>query len=440
MKKILVFAMILMCVNFSKTNAQISIRKNNVVEKPIFKPKQFDSLTNIIMQEHPVDYKKYIGYKLFFLPKSTNYKTKSELENQERLIDFLFSTDTIQIEKKGNIPFEETTMGKIYLRSSQNGNNRNFDIKKKNLEEANKEKTNIYKPHFYHYKTDRTNGKVYGKIGTTPDSVYGKYFTILNIEGKDNYNSKKYRKLDNIEIEDGRSWHSILKIKLRNEENKEILYWTVRQSRLKDSPFFLVPYFEKQKEIYLNKNLVLKNAHRTNTKLQNLIDVNTGEKINIKYGEPWTCSDISFIESKDSFYLKCFYFLKKGNKEVKIPLESELFRDYFMLETEFKQQKLAKQKLQIQRQKEVEARRKKAEQKRIIFKKECIAKWGQKMGACVADGKVLLGMNKEMCMAAWGNPIDKFKTLAKGLTIEQWVYGWGTFLYFDNEKLTTIQE
>lgn len=434
--------MIIMGFSINSINAQITLRENDVVERPVFKPKQFDSLTNIVMQKHPTDYKKYIGYKLFYLPKSKKYKTKYSSDNKERVIDFLFSNDTIQIEKEGKIPFEQITLTKIFGNPSELKGRalEQYNEKKKNYENIDKEKTNIYLPHFYHNKTDKTDGKIYGKIGTSPDSIYGKYFSILNIEGKEPYGSKEFKKLDDIDIEGGRNWQLSLKITLRNEENQDVLYWIVDQARFIGSPFFLVPYFEKQRDIYLNQNVVLRYSDRTNTNLQNLIDVNTGETINIEYGEVWTCSDISFIESKDSYYLKCYYFLKKGGKEVKIGLESELLRGYFMLETEFKQQELEKQRKEEERKKEEEERQKKAEQERVIFKKECIAKWGQKMGGYIADGKVLLGMNKEMCISAWGNPINRNRTIVNGLTSEQWVYGWGTYLYFDNGKLTAIQD
>jgi hypothetical protein len=442
MNKGIIFLVILMSISIASINAQITIRENDVVERPVFKPKQFDSLTNIVMQKHPTDYKKYIGYKLFFLPKSKKYKTKYSSDNNEKIIDFLFSNDTVQIEKEGKIPFEQITLTKVFGEPSElRGRTlEQYNEEKKNYENIDKEKTNIYLPYFYHDRTDKTDGKIYGKIGTSPDSIYGKYFSILNIEGKEPYGSKEFKKLDDIDLEDGRNWQLSLKITLSNEENQDVLYWIVDQARFIGSPFFLVPYFEKQREIYLNQNVVLRYSDRTNTNLQNLIDVNTGETINIKYGEVWTCSDISFIESKESYYLKCYYFLKNGDKEVKIDLESELLKGYFMLETEFKLQELEKQRKEEERKKEEEERQKKAEQQRIIFEKESIAKWGQKMGGYIADGKVLLGMNKEMCIAAWGNPINRNRTMVSGLTSEQWVYGWGTYLYFDNGKLTAIQD
>ena len=429
-------------LGLTSLNAQITIRENDVVEKAIIKPKQFDSLSNIVMQKHPVEYKKYIGYKLFYLPKSKNYKSQYSSDNKERIIDYLFSNDTIQIIKDGKITFENITLAKIYgdPKTLKGAALEQYNERKKKYENIDKASTNIYMPHFYHEKTDQTDGVIYGKIGTLPDSIYGKYFTIIDIKGKEPYGSKEYKKLEDVDLEDGRDWQLSLKITLRNESNQDILYWIVDQARFIGNPFFLVPYFEKQRSIYLNQNLVLRYSDRTNTQLQNLIDVNTGATISIKYGEVWTCSDISFIDSKESYYLNCFYFLKNGDREVKIQLGNGLVNDYFMLETEYKKQELEKQKKEEQRQKEQQEREKKEQQERIKFKNDCIAKWGQKMGSYIADGKVVLGMNKEMCISSWGNPIDINRTIVKGLNSEQWVYGWGTYLYFDNGVLSAIQD
>lgn len=428
-KKILIF-IILLSLGI-KLNAQIKVRENKVIEREIFKPKDFDSLTNIKLQKNPTDYKKFIGYKLFFLPKSKKYKTNSI--NKEEIIDFLFSEDTIEIQKKGIIPFEKTYFSTLYKSRKQ------YNQRKQEYENLKKIKTNTYLPKFYHQRTDKNSGKIFGEIGTIPDSLYGKYFTILDIKGKTSYKTNKFRKLENIDSDETKNWKLNLKITLRNDLNNDSLYWNVKQARFIGEPFFLVPYFEKQQKIYLNKNLVLKYKNRINYELENLIDVNTGEKVEIKYGEKWNCSDISFINSKDSKYLKFFYFLKNNKREVKISLDYGSI-DYFMLESDFKKQELEKLKKEEQLLKEKQERKIKQEKERIKFKKDCIAKWGQKMGNYIANGKVVFGMTKEMCIASWGNPININRTLLKGLTSEQWVYGWGTYLYFENNKLNAIQD
>ena len=404
MKRI-ILGLIVLNLGLSSLNAQITIRENDVVEKAIVKPRKFDSLSNITVQMRPEEYKKYIGYKLFYLPRSKNYKPKYSTDDEERIIGSLFSNDTIQITKG-----------------------------------RKKISTNIYMPLFYPERTGIYGRTIYETVGSCPDSIYGRYFTIIDIKGKAYDTDPEYKKLEDIDFEPSRYWHLCLKIILRNESNQDTLYWVVGQARwLETTPFFLVPYFEKQRDLYLNKNLVLRYGDRHRADMQDLVDVNTGATINIKYGEVWTCSDVSFVDSKDSYYLKGFYFLKNGDREFKTELGRGFVESYFMLETEFKKRELEKQKKEEERQREQQERDKKEQQERIKFKNDCIAKWGQKMGAYIAAGKVVLGMNKEMCTAAWGSPIDINSTIVRGLTSEQWVYGWGTYLYFDNGILRAIQ-
>jgi hypothetical protein len=240
MKRTFFTSLAVITLGLSQTiNAQITIRESNVVERAVLKPQQFDSLTNIVMQKRPIDYKKYIGYKLFFLPKSKKYTPKYSSDQKERIIDFLFSNDTIQIIKDGKLPMEKITIYKMELDrwgdvkklTGQSRERYNTILQK--YESLDKGATNIYQPKFYHEKTDNTTGDIHGKFGTIPDSVEGRYFTIIDIKGKEPYGTNKniYQKLEDIELESGRDWQLGLKIILRNELNKDTLYWIVRQAR-----------------------------------------------------------------------------------------------------------------------------------------------------------------------------------------------------------------
>ena len=44
-----------------------------------------------------------------------------------------------------------------------------------------------------------------------------------------------------------------------------------------------------------------------------------------------------------------------------------------------------------------------------------------------------------MCLESWGKPDDINTTIGSYGTHEQWVYGNGYYLYFENGKLTNIQ-
>ena len=58
----------------------------------------------------------------------------------------------------------------------------------------------------------------------------------------------------------------------------------------------------------------------------------------------------------------------------------------------------------------------------------------------IAEGKVTLGMSREMCTLAWGEPFRNNRTIVAGTVHEQWVYGWHNYLYFENGKLVAIQD
>lgn len=65
-------------------------------------------------------------------------------------------------------------------------------------------------------------------------------------------------------------------------------------------------------------------------------------------------------------------------------------------------------------------------------------KYGSNLYQTALDGSVKVGMTKELCEFAWGKPDDVNKTTG-GSTREQWVYKSGSYLYFTNGKLTSIQ-
>jgi hypothetical protein len=78
------------------------------------------------------------------------------------------------------------------------------------------------------------------------------------------------------------------------------------------------------------------------------------------------------------------------------------------------------------------------------IRQEFVAKW-RKMGwsqraiDAVLAGKIYLGMNKDMVIEAWGRPDDINRTIVPGKTHEQWVYGLGSYVYFENGIVTAIQ-
>lgn len=72
-------------------------------------------------------------------------------------------------------------------------------------------------------------------------------------------------------------------------------------------------------------------------------------------------------------------------------------------------------------------------------KADLTRKYGASNANLILQGKIRIGMTQEMCIDAWGNPSDVNKTSGSFGVHEQWVYGVGSYVYFENGIITTIQ-
>ena len=77
-----------------------------------------------------------------------------------------------------------------------------------------------------------------------------------------------------------------------------------------------------------------------------------------------------------------------------------------------------------------------------IFKAKAADMYAKKFGPenwdRILNGKVKIGMTKEMATLSWGDPKSVNKTVTSGKVSEQWVYD-SNYLYFDNGVLTAMQ-
>lgn len=71
-------------------------------------------------------------------------------------------------------------------------------------------------------------------------------------------------------------------------------------------------------------------------------------------------------------------------------------------------------------------------------KADLTKRFGAENTKLILEGKVKLGMTKEMCRESWGNPYDINRSVGSWGTHEQWVYG-DSYLYFEGNTLTSIQ-
>lgn len=422
MKKVL---LCILCFCASILNAQITIMDEDVQERIVLKPKAFDSLANITYQKDPIQYKKYIGYKLYSLPisnKNTNVKSKNIIRSP-------WDSFRCKLPHEFVIPHDRVSprYEKNFIVSTDIYN-ATTDVKVNHWEDIHPE-NQIYTPY---------------------ESIQNTYFTILNIEIADMLGH-----FSALEEWDNGKYSSTTKLRftLKNETTGEELYWiTINEpvsmyKRDLHCPFmFLVPYFEKMQKTYKGQKVV------PTTDLKNLADISTGEPINIQSSEVWQCYDVTFVNLKDEIFIQPYFFLEKDGSKVKVSFQDftekcngiftekdYVYRPTFMLEQDFNEI-VAERKRAIDEQQRIKEERQRIEEfARQERNKQIMQKYGKKYGSLICEGKVCLNMTKEMCIAAWGEPIYVNSSIVKGLVVEQWVYGWRTYLYFDNNVLTAIQ-
>lgn len=68
-----------------------------------------------------------------------------------------------------------------------------------------------------------------------------------------------------------------------------------------------------------------------------------------------------------------------------------------------------------------------------------IYKWSSKVWTAIDEEKVFIGMTAEQARMSWGKPKEINKTITGNVKHEQWVYGSGSYIYFENGILTGIQ-
>ena len=65
--------------------------------------------------------------------------------------------------------------------------------------------------------------------------------------------------------------------------------------------------------------------------------------------------------------------------------------------------------------------------------------WPEHIKTAAIERRVLIGMTAEQATLAWGKPNRVNRTVGSWGVHEQWIYG-STYLYFDNDKLTSYQD
>ncbi|WP_395045435.1 hypothetical protein [Flavobacterium sp.] len=399
------------------------------------KPIPFDSIYDYKEQEDLINYKMYIGQKIY-LPKYNNNEDFSYV-GKEYPFMFADSLSKVNID-----PIRE-------LKMVDNMGSKTNKIYKNIF-------TYKYKP--FHYYSGVVNGNAYASINTNADEVSNKYYTVIDVytgeEMKtilDNIKKLINNRNDNYDnyIDDvgfnNYDIYDMSKIifKIQDDITKEQIYV------FNLNYFILVPYFVKQKEIYNSKKIiaVLSNENFETT------DFSKNEKFNLPNKSIWNC-EVTLLSKKEIF-AKDDYKLKMGSYFIAYKLTNEkgqiiifkglngenlnfkIYEDYVNEEND---KKLQQAQLIARNKKLKQSETEKRLAKEKVYLNKCIAMFGDYYGNLVNNNNIVIGMTKEMCEMSWGKPFDKSTIIYENITKVYWYYSWKKNLYFENGKLIRIEK
>ena len=198
------------------------------------------------------------------------------------------------------------------------------------------------------------------------------------------------------------------------------VYWVVSESKVAPyssssfNSFIAVPYFEKQKYIFQNQEVIL-----------------LGDK------SKWFCKDVILLKSKsgdnqDSTY-DVFCQLRNNKSEyMQLRPPSGKYGRSFLTEKEYDW-------LDHANRNEKEEMLKVESERKAKHLSACMSKFGQHYGELVAQDKIETGMTSAMCRASWGDPWDISRTTTSAGVKEVWYYNWKYNLQFKNGILVKIE-
>lgn len=220
-------------------------------------------------------------------------------------------------------------------------------------------------------------------------------------------------------------------------------------------------YFEKMKELFLNKELVYihddkdYNIDDSRYTRYRFMDYNTKRNLTKKVpcNSVWKCTDVLVISDKE----KLFGFPDYENRVI-LNLENEQHGKYYIYAYELIKRKIDSksdkyfmlledfhkhQAVQNQLREAAKAKAAKAaaesEKRAKEHREYIIAKYGETYGSLILQGRVVIGMTKDQCIEALGHPTRINRTTTALRVSEQWVYS-SRYLYFENGVLVTIQD
>lgn len=206
-------------------------------------------------------------------------------------------------------------------------------------------------------------------------------------------------------------------LKLIKKDTQDVLFYRFNDgSSSMFSDFISVGYFEKIKQNWKGRNFIYTGGNNS----KGLLDYsNKKEYVKIADGSVLQCKDITLVDGDNTY----IYAILSNNNETLIqPIYTNMkggSLSYGDLIREDEYNKESKEK----------------EESKLAL----IKKYGISNAKKILEGIVVTGWTKQMCLESWGEPKDINTTSGSFGVHEQWVYDYNRYLYFENGKLTTIQ-
>lgn len=404
MKKITIF-LILFSVNCF---AQIEIEKPNKktkIDQPLVA--KFNEKIDLHEYSTAEQFLGLVGNELFFLPESSNHIYYSD---QYKSIIYL--------------PKTKVKLGKVRYKPNQ--------LVK--LEKGDKELIDFLKLEENYFVVDSVN--FYNRTFKFGEKINGREFNEL----QDQYPVIINRLRGSVNI------------CTHHKKTNEIIVFNV-SSKSSAEKLISAPYFNYITNKYLDKKIIL--TKRDN---EHYLENSEIENYNRKYLDSSQIFQISKVTIKEpnSEYIRYYtpvFTLKKSDNttqesEFYLIKDNIIFWDDFVIGAELREKRESIRKDSLEKGKiaEIKLREEQRELRKITDEKNRIErinkfekKYGKEYGEIIANYQVRVGMTEEMCQDSWGKPESINTTTNAYGNRQQWVYGDGNYLYFDNGKLTTIQ-
>lgn len=385
----------------------------------------YDSLSNIRFGEN---FKKYLGQEILFYELSANSDLNVDGYENFKVHPTIVKIDTLWHNGKNVEPYEVSTKYSDYYKATfcALANTKNCGV------------SNLSSRDMGGY-TKSSESRIYAKGYSTPlKEINGKKFTIIDVDESTSYYSKS------------------TKFMLLSSEGNAVYWFAEPNNSLRGStdcyPVILTGLIDKYKSMYIGKGeFYIKAGTSSQTPCAYKTD---GTIITLYSDVKLEFIDIHFVDIFGIFSVPCFFVKTENQDELYIPLckyprfantsirepERSTWSDrwVYMEDFTFKPAEIVyKERANLERQKaENHALKLKKKEER---KNQLYAKYGKSNADLILQGKVLIGMTKAMCIESWGRPSDINTTTGSWGVHEQWVYNLSTYLYFENGKLTAIQ-